>query len=81
MTDSRLERIIGQLADFDEQELDAIVMKINKERAERKQAKVNKLVENFRKAWIDLSNVGLDIYYNEDICEEDPLNLDNIEFY
>lgn len=81
MTDSRLERIIGQLADFDEQDLDIIVTKINKERAERKQAKINKLIENFRKAWIDLSNVGLDIYYNEDICEECPLNLDSIEFY
>ena len=81
MTDSRLERIIGQLADFDEQELDTIVKKINKEREDRHQAKINRLIENFRKAWIDLSKAGIDIYYTEDICEECSLNIDNLEFY
>lgn len=80
MTDSRLERIIGQLAEFDEQELDIIVKKINKEREERHQAKINNLIENFRKAWTDLSNAGIDIYYSyEDL--ECPLDINNFDFY
>lgn len=81
MTDSRLDRIIGQLAEFDEQELDIIVKKINKEREERHQAKINKLIENFRKAWKELSDAGIDIYTTEDICEECSLDINNLEFY
>lgn len=81
MTDARMERIIGQLADFDEQELDIIVKKINIEREDRRQAKINRLIENFRKAWIDLSTAGVDICYCEDIDESCPLNIDNFEFY
>lgn len=81
MTDSRLERIIGQLADFDEQELDIIVKRINKEREERHQAKIYKLIENFRKAWIDLSREEIVICYSEDIEKGCSLNIDNFEFY
>ncbi len=81
MTDSRLDRIIGQLAEFDEQELDIIVKKINTERLERKQAKINKLIENFKRAWKDLSDAGIDIYSTEDIDEECSLDINNLEFY
>ena len=80
MTDSRLERIIGQLADFDEQELDIIVKKINKEREERRQAKIKKLIENFEKAWEDLINAGIDICYYDEDGECYYLNANNFSF-
>ena len=80
MTDSRLERIIGQLADFDEQELDIIVKKINKEREERHQAKINKLIENFKRAWEELLEAGVDICYYGENDEGCYLDTDNFNF-
>lgn len=80
MTDSRLERIISQLADFDEQELNFIIEKICLERQERKEAKVNKLIENFKKAWDDLLDAGVDIYYYDN-HDEWSLDVDSFHFY
>ena len=82
MTDSRLERIIGQLADFDENELSFIVEKIYSEKQKKRNAKINKLIENFKKAWEELSKEGVGIYYSdEEFCEEHALDLNCFEFY
>ena len=82
MTDSRLERIIDQLADFDENELDFIVDKIYLERQEKRKVKINKLIENFKKTWEELSREGVGIYYSdEEFCEEHALDINCFEFY
>lgn len=82
MTDSRLERIIDQLADFDEQELNFIVEKIYLERQEKRKARINKLIENFKEAWEELSKEGVGIYYSdEEFCEEQALDINSFEFY
>jgi len=80
MTDSRLERIIGQLADFDENELNFIVEKICLERQKKRKAKIGALIENFKRAWKDLSDAGVDICYCEVIDESYPLEINNFEF-
>ncbi len=81
MTDSRLERIIGQLAEFDENELNFIVEKICLERQKKRKAKIDKLIENFEKAWDDLITAGIDInYYNDDTGDCYYLNIHNFSF-
>lgn len=79
MTDSRLERIIGQLADFDEQELN-FIEKICLERQKKREAKVHKLIENFKNAWDDLLDAGVDIYYSDN-DDEWSLDVDSFHFY
>ena len=82
MTDARMERIINQLADFDENELDFIVEKIYLERQEKRKTKINKLIENFRKAWEELTKEGVGIYYSdEEFCEEHSLDFCCFEFH
>lgn len=81
MTDSRLDRIINQLADFDENELNFIVEKICLEREKKRKAKIDNLIENFRKAWEELTREGVVICYCEYIDEGCDLDINNFEFY
>lgn len=76
-----MERIINQLADFDENELNFIIEKICLERQKKRKAKINNLIENFRKAWEELAREGVGIYYSdEEFCEEHALDINSFEF-
>lgn len=71
-----VEKIINQLADYSDQELELITRKAYAIREERRNAKIEKLKENFFKAWEELEKMGIDIYVNDD----EIVVLDNISF-
>ena len=71
-----VEKIINQLAECSDQELDLIARKAYAVREERRNAKIGELKENFFKAWRELEKMGVDIYVNDD----EIVVLDNISF-
>ena len=71
-----VEKIINQLADCSDQELDLIVKKAYAVREERRNIKIKELKENFYKAWEELEKMGIDIYTNDD----EIVTIDNISF-
>lgn len=71
-----VEKIINQLTDYSDQELELIVKKAYAIREERRNIKIKELKENFFKAWEELEKMGVDIYSSD----EELLTLDNIEF-
>ncbi len=70
-----IEKIIDQLTDCSDQELDIVAKKAYAIREERRNIKIKELEENFFKAWKELEKMGVDIYYNDEI-----LDYDNIEY-
>lgn len=71
-----VEKIINQLADCSNQELELIARKAYAIREERRNAKIEELKKNFFKAWEELEKMGVDIYVNDD----EIVVLDNISF-
>lgn len=71
-----VEKIINQLADFSDQELNIIVEKAYAIREERRNAKIKELKKNFDEAWQELEKMGVCIYSNND----ELLSLDDICF-
>ena len=70
-----VEKIINQLSDCSDQELDLIARKAYAVREERRNIKIKELKENFFKAWEALEKMGVDIYVDDEI-----VILDNISF-
>ena len=70
-----VEKIINQLVDCSDQELDLIARKAYAVREERRNIKIKELKENFFKAWEALEKMGVDIYVDDEI-----VILDNISF-
>ena len=71
-----VEKIINQLADCSDQELDLIVKEADAVREKRRSIKIKELKENFLKAWEELEKMGVDVY----VKDEEILILDDISF-
>lgn len=71
-----VEKIIDQLADCSDQELNLIANKVYAIREERRNAKIEELKKNFFKAWEELEKMGIDVYVNDD----EIVVLDDISF-
>lgn len=70
MTDSRITRIVDQLADLSDEEMANLVETINTKRKERKQEKQEKAIEAFRAAFNELIGLGVEVlYYDLNGCE------------
>lgn len=57
-------KVMNNLINFSEQELDDISKKIYRIRADRRTAKFNELKTKFGKAWPDLENEGFNVYFD-----------------
>lgn len=75
MTD-RVKKIIGQLADFNEQELDIIAKEISGEKIERRKKKFYELRDNFFDTARELEKLGYCLYWGDDRIDFNDLNFE-----
>ena len=73
---TEIEKIINQFDICSDQELDILIKVINKKIADRRTIKINKLIEDFRKAFNAINNERVDIYVNDERVDD----LDQFEF-
>ena len=73
---TEIEKIINQFDICSDQELDNLIKVINKKIADRRTIKINKLIEDFRKAFNAINNEGVDIYINDERVDD----LNQFEF-
>ena len=73
---TEIEKIINQFDICSDQELDNLIKVINKKIADRHTIKINKLIEDFRKAFNAINNERVDIYVNDERVDD----LDQFEF-
>lgn len=76
MTETRMERIINQLADLTEEEETLLINKIAETRKERREKKFNELKTVFLNTWKEIENLGYEIQYRDDLIDKY-----DIEFY
>ncbi len=76
MTDTRMERIINQLAELTEEEEQVLIDRIAEARKERREKKFNELKTVFFNTWKEIENLGYGIQYRDDF-----INKHDIEFY
>lgn len=80
MASSKFERVINQLENFNERELNFIIERACAEKQKKEEnIKLKKLIKNFEKAWEDLISAGVVIrYYDE--WSGDDFRLDTNTF-
>jgi hypothetical protein len=71
---------INELNSLSEQELDAIVTKINAIKIEKRRARIKPLIEHFKNIWFELEKEGVDICYSDSSDPNETLSLDSIIF-
>ena len=71
---------ISELNNLSEQELDAIVTKINAIKIEKRRARIQPLIKQFKSIWCELENIGVDIRYSDFVDPDEALNIDAITF-
>lgn len=62
MTDNKLNRIVDQLADLSEEEMEVLTMAIRDKRKARRNEKIEKAIKDLEIAFNALSELGVDIY-------------------
>ena len=80
MTDSRITRIVDQLADLSDEEMQNLVETINNKRIGRKKEKQEKAIEAFRTSFEKLKKLDVDVFYYDIDGEEFILHPDDIFF-
>lgn len=79
------ESLLEDIDNLNEKEEQEIINRIHKNREERANIKLNIAIEEFRKAWREIENLGKDIRYpnpNYDSDDEDIiLEFNDIEIY
>lgn len=80
MTDSRITRIVDQLADLSDEEMQNLVETINTKRAEKKKEKQEKAIEAFKVAFCKLIELDVDVRYSDNEDGETTLYPDDILF-
>ena len=65
---------------YTDKELRNIIQVIQNELEERVRTQRAKLIENFEKAFIELHENGIDIYFEDSDCITDPIELDNLTY-
>ena len=80
MTDSRITRIVDQLADLSDEEIQNLVETINIKKAERKKEKQEKAIEAFRASFKELDKLDVDILCYDCDGAEIILHPDDIFF-
>ena len=71
---------ISELNNLSEQELDAIVTKINAIKIEKRRARIQPLIKQFKDIWCELENAGVDICYSDFVDPDEALNIDGVTF-
>ena len=65
---------------YTDKELRNVIQVIQNELEERARTYRAKLIENFEKAFIELHENGIDIYFEDSDCVTDPIELDNLTY-
>lgn len=77
MEEMNFARVMNNLINFSEQELNDISEKIYRIKADRRTAKLNELKANFKKAWYDLINEDVGICFDGDIISFESISFDD----
>ena len=73
MTDTRMERIIEQLADLTEEEETELIYKIQEARERRKKEKFYRFRDSFFDSAREIEKLGYCLYWGEDRVDPDDL--------
>ena len=80
MNDSRITRIVDQLADLSEEEMANLVDAINTKRKERKKEKQEKAIQEFKVSFEELNKLDVDVLFFHNEEGEIILHPDDIFF-
>ena len=80
MTENRLNRIVDQLADLSDEEMEVLTTAISDKRKERKNEKIEKAIKDFENAFYTLTELGVNISYNDIEGEDWTLVFEDLHF-
>lgn len=76
MTDTRMERIINQLAELTEEEEQVLIDRITVARERRQNEKFYKLRDSFFDTWREIENLGYSIYWQDCLLDAEDITLE-----
>jgi hypothetical protein len=80
MTDSRITRIVDQLVDLSDEEMQNLVEAINIKKTEKKKEKREKAIDAFQAAFYELDELGVGVLYYDVYGDETLLTPSEVFF-